>query len=156
MRRAAYSSFPWKWKLLMKTSAGILIVYKGKGLLAHSTNSPWWRSYTPPKGGIEPGESLESAASREVYEEVGVLIDPSYLKESVKVEYRSPKGELYKVVHLFVHRIQSLSEIGLKDEHVPFSQLQREEVDEAKFMDAEEAGKKLLPRYVDYVIPHLM
>jgi len=57
---------------MLKTSAGILIVCKSKVLLAHSTNSPWWRSYTPPKGGLELGESEAEAASREVAEEVGI------------------------------------------------------------------------------------
>lgn len=140
---------------MLKTSAGILIVHKHKALLAHSTNSPWWRSYTPPKGGIEKGETPEEAASREVFEEVGILIDQSKLKEKVEVEYRDPRGKLYKVVHLFVHRVESLEEIGLKDEHVPFSQLQREEIDEARFMNAEEIEKKVLPRYLDYILPFL-
>jgi hypothetical protein len=62
---------------------------------------------------------------------------------------------LYKVVHLFVHRISSYEEIGLVDDHVPFSQLQREEVDEAKFMNSEEIEKKILPRYLDYILPFL-
>ena len=69
------------------------------------------------------------------------------------MEYRNPSGHLYKTVHLFVHRISSYEEIGLKDEHVPFSQLQREEVDEARFMEIEEVEKKILPRYLEYVLP---
>ena len=140
---------------MLKTSAGILILCNEKALLAHSTNAPWWRSYTPPKGGLELEESLEQAASREVFEEVGILVDPSVLKECVEVEYRHPNGRLYKIVHLFIHRINDLEQIGLKDDHVPFSQLQREEVDEARFMSAEEVEKKILPRYLDYVLPLL-
>ena len=71
---------------MLKRSAGILIIHKDRALLAHSTNSPWWRSYTPPKGGVEKGESLEEAASREVMEEVGIFIDPTLLKDKVDVE----------------------------------------------------------------------
>ena len=138
---------------MLKTSAGILILCKDKALLAHSSNSPWWRSYTPPKGGVEKGETIAEAASREVFEEVGILISPDVLKDSIQVEYRDPKGKLHKIVHLFVHRIKDYHEIGLKDEHVPFSQLQREEIDEAKFMSLEEVEKKLLPRYTDYILP---
>jgi ADP-ribose pyrophosphatase YjhB (NUDIX family) len=140
---------------MLKRSAGILIIHKDRALLAHSTNSPWWRSYTPPKGGVEKNESLEEAASREVMEEVGIFIDPTLLKDKVDVEYRNPRGDLFKIVHLFVHRIENLEEIGLKDDHVPFSQLQREEVDEARFIPAQEVSKKLLPRYVDYIMPLL-
>jgi 8-oxo-dGTP pyrophosphatase MutT (NUDIX family) len=140
---------------MLKTSAGILIVYQHKALLAHSTNSPWWRSYTPPKGGIEKDESLEEAAAREVEEEVGIKIDPASLHIKVDVDYLNPRGVLYKRVHLFVYYIKSLEEIGLTDEHVPVFQLQREEIDEARFMDAEEVEKKILPRYLEYVLPFL-
>jgi ADP-ribose pyrophosphatase YjhB (NUDIX family) len=140
---------------MLKTSAGILILHKRKALLAHSTNSPWWRSYTPPKGGLEKDETPAEAASREVFEEVGILIDHNKLKEKVEVEYRDPRGKLYKIVHLFIHRIESYEEVGLSDDHVPFSQLQREEIDEAKFMSIEEVEKKILPRYLDYILPFL-
>lgn len=136
----------------MKISAGILFVLNDKVLLAHSTNSPWWCSYTPPKGGVEKGESLQQAASREVHEEVGIYIDPDMLNEKIDVEYRTPSGKLYKIVHLFIHRIKSLHEIGLADEHIPFSNLQKEEIDEAKFMDIENVKKKLLPRYLPHIL----
>lgn len=135
----------------IKVSAGILILYKDKILLAHGTNSPWWKSYTPPKGGLEQGESPVQAASREVKEEVGISIDPEVLKENLIVEYSTPTGKKYKIVHLFIHRIDSLAEIGLQDEHIPFSQLQREEIDEAKFMDWNEVQKKILPRYLPQI-----
>jgi ADP-ribose pyrophosphatase YjhB (NUDIX family) len=140
---------------MLKTSAGILILYQQKALLAHSTNSPWWRSYTPPKGGLEPGENLAEAASREVQEEVGIKVDPALLSEKIEVEYRNPRGAVYKIVHLFIHRIKMLEEIGLTDEHVPVFQLQREEIDEARFMNVDEIEKKLLPRYTEYILPYL-
>ena len=140
---------------MLKTSAGILIVHQDKLLLAHSTNSPWWRSYTPPKGGIEKGETSEEAASREVYEEVGIFIHPDQLDEKVDVEYRNPKGKLYKIVHLYIYKISSYKEIGLDSGQVPFSQLQLEEIDEARFMNREEVEKKVLPRYLDYVLNYI-
>ena len=140
---------------MLKTSAGILIICEKKALLAHSTNSPWWRSYTPPKGGIEAGETPAEAASREVHEEVGILIDPSLLGERIEIPYIDRKGKKYKIVHLFVYRINAFEDIGLESDHVPFSQLQREEIDEAKFMDIAEAEKKLLPRYTEHVLPLL-
>ena len=139
--------------MMLKKSAGILIVCKDRVLLAHSTNSPWWRSYTPPKGGLEGDESPAEAASREVEEEVGIKIPSDKLNKMVDVEYRNPKGTLYKIVHMFVHRIESYEEIGVpEDGHVPFSKLQREEIDEARFLNREETEKKVLPRYLDYVL----
>ena len=35
------------------------------------------------------------------------------------------------------------------------TKLQRDEVDEAKFMNIEELEKKLLPRYIEYITPYL-
>ena len=138
---------------MLKKSAGILILCNNKALLAHSTNSPWWRSYTPPKGGIEDGESLEEAASREVEEEVGINIDPSLSSECVDVQYKNIKGNVYKIVHMFIHRVNSYESINVpSDGHIPFSQLQREEIDEARFLNREEIEKKILPRYLEYVL----
>lgn len=137
----------------MKKSAGILFIYDKKALLVHSTNASWWQSYTPPKGGIESNESSKEAASREVKEEIGIYIDPSILDENVLVEYKTPTGKIYKTVHIFIYRIKDLSEIGLTDEHVPFSMLQHEEIDEAKFLGIDDIKKKLMPRYLPYILP---
>lgn len=98
---------------------------------------------------------MEEAAAREVEEEVGIKIDSASLHIKVDVDYLNSKGALYKRVHLFVYYIKSLEEIGLTDEHVPVFQLQREEIDEARFMDATEVEKKILPRYLEYVLPFL-
>ena len=140
---------------MLKISAGILFLCGHRALLAHSTKSPWWRSYTPPKGGVEKGETLEHPASREVFEEIGIRIDPSLLKEHIIVEYRDRHNKLYKKVVLFVYRIYRYSEIGLEYNYVPHSQLQLEEIDEARFMTFEEAERKLLPRYLEYLKPFL-
>jgi len=40
-------------------------------------------------------------------------------------------------------------EIGLKNEILPQSMLQIEEINDAKFMDYEEASVRILPRYMD-------
>ena len=102
----------------------------------------------PPKGTIEKDEDLREAASREVEEEVGIRISPSLLKEPSKIEYRSLSGDLYKVVYVFVHKIDSLSQIGLVDEVVNINNLQKEEIDDAKFMTISELEKKAHPRYI--------
>ena len=53
---------------------------------------------------------------------------------------------------MFIYRIDSYDEIGVpEDGHVIFTNLQREEIDEAKFLSREEAEKKVLPRYLEYI-----
>jgi hypothetical protein len=70
----------------------------------------------------------------------------------VDVEYRNLKGKLYKIVHMFVYRVKDYAEIGVpEDGHVPFANLQREEIDEAKFLSRDEIAKKVLPRYLEYI-----
>ena len=123
--------------------------------MCHATNSSWWKSYTPPKGKIEKGEMIQHTASREVLEEIGIDIPWNSLKEKIIVDYKNSKGKLYKQVHLFIHKIELLSDIGLESENVPSHQLQLDEIDEAKFMTLEEIEIRALPRYVDYLIPYL-
>lgn len=133
----------------MKVSAGVAIIYKNKMLLAHPKSASWYRTYTPPKGGIEPGESDIDAAVRETKEEVGISVNKADLKAPIEVFYNNPKGVTYKKVILFPLVIKKVSEIGLKEEKVPLSQLQLEEVDDARFMSPDEFKERVLPRYYE-------
>jgi len=136
----------------VKISAGILFVLnEEKVLLVHATNAKWWYQYGPPKGHVEDGESFEIAASRETKEEVGIDIDPNQLDEMITIEYTSKNGKKYKIVKLFIYKISSLEEIGLENDLIPFSMLQHEEVDHAKFMTLEECEKRVLPRFLPYI-----
>ncbi len=46
--------------------------------------SPWW--YTP-GGGVEPGETPQQAAARELAEETGLVVEPAALGEQVFENY---------------------------------------------------------------------
>ena len=128
-----------------KESAGLVIIYNGMVLLAHTTGRKWWGSYGIPKGGIEPGESRMDAAIRETKEEVGLdiprsMIDPNprtYVLTSRKYKYT-------KTVYWYTVRVDDLRQIGMKDLVVPKSQLQLEEVDWAGFMPLTEAKKRAM------------
>lgn len=127
-------------------SAGIAIICQGKMLLCHSTSAKWFGSFMPPKGSIEEGESEAEAACRETLEEVGIDIKPEMLGEKHTIKYLRGMS-LYKEVYIFEYRIESLDKIGLGGEIIPEEMLQLEEIDEAKFMDREEASVRILPRY---------
>ena len=138
----------------MKESAGISIILGNKKILmARPRNAKMWERYTPPKGNIESGESVETAASRETKEEVGIYISPSSLDRSKMaiIDYDDRKGKIYKRVYLFEYRISTLSEIGLDSEILPENMLQKEEISDARFMDYEECKKKSLKRYIKYI-----
>jgi len=128
-----------------KQSAGLAIIYNGMVLLGHTTGRGWYGSYGIPKGGIEKGESRLDAAIRETYEEIGIkvprsLIDPTEYTFAVT----SRKQEYNKIVYYYIVKINSLSQIGLKDLKVPKSQLQVEEIDWAGFISYKEAQRRIM------------
>ena len=131
--------------MITKQSAGLAIIYNGLILLGHTTGRGWYGSYGIPKGGIEEGEDKMSTAIRETLEEVGVkvprnLIDPN--EHTFVVTSREHK--INKTVYYYIVKIDSLSQIGLKELKIPKSQLQVEEIDWAGFLSYTEASKRIM------------
>ena len=139
----------------MERSAGIAIIYNGKILMAHATNAPWYRSWMPPKGKIEEGETEEEAACREVEEECGISIDPVMLGKRHVIPYtKGTGGKKFKEVYIFEFRINSLGDVGIPSlikGEIPKYMLQEEEVSDARFMDYEECQVRALPRYIPMI-----
>ena len=102
----------------------------------------------PPKGGIEEKEDEVMAACRETFEEVGIKIYPHQLGKKHTIYYTRAKM-VFKEVVVFECYIDSLEEIGVKTDILPQSMLQLVEVNDAKFMDYDEACVRILPRYQD-------
>ncbi len=57
---------------IIMVGSGVLLVREGQVLLQRRKDNRLWGI---PGGSLEPGESLEEAAIRETYEEVGLVID---------------------------------------------------------------------------------
>ena len=114
-------------------------------LLGHTTGRGWYGSYGIPKGGIEEGEDKISAAIRETYEEVGIKVPRSLIDKTEHVfVVTSRKHKYNKTVSYFTVKINSLSQLGLKDLKIPKSQLQTEEIDWAGFLPYNEAAKRIM------------
>jgi 8-oxo-dGTP pyrophosphatase MutT (NUDIX family) len=133
----------------MKKSCGIIVLYNDKILLCHPTKSKWTGTYGVPKGRIEIGEEIIDCAVREFFEETGIKINKSVLNSSTIIQYRNYQTqEIYKELHLYIHRINHLSEIGLELEIIPQIQLQQSEIDWCGFLTKEEASIKIFPKQI--------
>jgi 8-oxo-dGTP pyrophosphatase MutT (NUDIX family) len=136
-------------------SAGILFICGTKCLLAHSTSSRRVGSWMPPKGHLEPGESIEQAAIREVEEEIGWSVRGAFLKDFFDVPYIDQSGKLHKTVRIYVVRIENED----PEKNGPMlrrtGDLQREEVDQIRWCNIEDVKLLALPRYVDLIIKQL-
>ena len=129
----------------IKSTAGIAVVYDNKILLVHPTNSSWVKpTLGIPKGRVELGENLITAALREFSEEVGIfLADHQLDKEIHQIDMYDTSNKQTGALSYLVYRISELSEIGLTSLIVPKTQLQQEEVDWAGFIDIKEAYAKV-------------
>ena len=138
--------------MALKRSAGIAIIWNGQILLSHATGSPWHKSYSIIKGGIEEGESIEAAAIREFGEETGHKLSAAIISKVRNAPMLNVQNTT-KVLTALIIEIQDPSEIGLettttsKTVHTvyPKADLQLEEIDWAGFVDLEEAKSRMAP-----------
>jgi ADP-ribose pyrophosphatase YjhB (NUDIX family) len=88
----------------IKLSAGLAIIQNGSILLGHPTGSKWYGTYSIPKGEVEKGEDLLTAAIRETREEIGLSIDPKDVKDTEprNIDYKDKSGKVYKRVYYFI------------------------------------------------------
>ena len=105
----------------MKAAGGV-VVRDGRVLLVHR---PDYDDWSFPKGKLDPGESFEDAALREVEEETGLRC--RLVRELPEVRYRDRRGRP-KVVRYW--EMDTLSES-------PFEP--NDEVDELRWLDVGEA-----------------
>jgi 8-oxo-dGTP diphosphatase len=132
----------WKDKNGVKISAGIVVIQDNKILLVHPTGSPWWGTYSIPKGEVDKKEDILDAAIRETLEETGIKIKKKHIDHNLDgvINYTDNKGKIYKKVYYFVAFPKKVIFPG--DFH-----LQYEEVDWAGFLPHDQAKRKIFGRF---------
>lgn len=135
----------------MKHSAGLAIIYDKKLLLVHPTRAPWKGMYGIPKGGLDKNESVQDAAIRETFEEIGFKADKNKVYNALQQDifYQNKKGKKYKRLTFFEYHISEneLKEMGIAGDKlvIPKSRLQLDEVDWAGFMSEKSLKSNMLP-----------
>jgi 8-oxo-dGTP diphosphatase len=102
-------------------AAGGVVVRDGRLALVHR---PRYDDWTLPKGKLDPGESFEDAALREVAEETGLRC--RLVRELPAIEYEVRKGP--KIVRYWLMEVEA---------ETPF--VPDEEVDQVRWVDPQEA-----------------
>jgi bis(5'-nucleosidyl)-tetraphosphatase len=105
-----------------REAAGVL-VYRDDGaeprflMLRASARGHW----TPPKGHLDPGESFDAAALREVEEETGIRADQLELvtgfRRELRYQVEAPGGWVPKRVVYQLGRLTAAAEVRLSGEH---------------------------------------
>ena len=126
----------------MTESAGLLIIYKNKMLLAHPVKKRLkYGTYTIPKGKLEEGETHLEAAIRETKEEIGIDIDVNLIDKTPHIiNYTDEDGVIYKKLTYFLVYPKERIRISKK-------KLGKNEVDWAGFIDKSEAMMRIFWRF---------
>jgi 8-oxo-dGTP diphosphatase len=74
-------------------------------LIAQRAQAPWQGAFSLPGGVVEIGETLEAAAARELYEEVGVEADITHFVEHIEpISREGGRVRAHFVIAVFVAR----------------------------------------------------
>ncbi len=118
-------------------SAGGVVVRQVAGRREVAVIRPHGRNSTAlPKGHVDPGETPEGAARREVLEETGLQVRPAGKLGDVRYVYRFQQRTIFKVVSFFLFHWEA-GEVG------QISEAMRKEVDAAWWIPLEDAAAHL-------------
>ncbi len=90
--------------MIKATSCGGVVIYRGKILVLFKSYRNRYEGWVLPKGTVEPGETFEETALREVHEETGVqaqIVD--YIGKS-SYSFTVAEGVVDKEVHWYLMR----------------------------------------------------
>lgn len=107
--------------LLYDEDARLLLIKRGR--------QPGLGQWSLPGGRVEPGESLDAAVVREVFEETGLVVTPGRVVGEVRRP--APDDEIYAITDIAVHRVGGTLRPG-------------DDADDARFVDGAELSQLVL------------
>jgi ADP-ribose pyrophosphatase YjhB (NUDIX family) len=84
-------------------AGGVLTDSAGRVLLVRRGHAPYAGTWSLPSGRAEPGETVRAAATREVFEETGLVVEVDDLLGVVRRQ--DPAGTVHYEIHDFACRI---------------------------------------------------
>ncbi|MFS2041695.1 NUDIX hydrolase [Agrobacterium tumefaciens] len=94
------------------TLAASAVIFDGQKriLLVQRANPPDEGCWTLPGGRVDPGETLELAATREVFEETGLVV--RIMRELGKLHVPDGKGGIYEIHDFLAEKISGEASAG--------------------------------------------
>ncbi len=127
---------------LHRLGAGVLVVRDDAVLLTHHVRPGVFDYWSPPGGGVHPGEDIETAARREAFEETGLRIEPVRL---LYVEQLLGRGSGTHHTKLWFLGEIAASDVG-RALHVGHDEAVTEMIVEARYVPrAELASRQVFP-----------
>lgn len=126
-------------------SSGGIVVFGNAILLLKKYNGDW----VLPKGRVEPGETIEDAATREVMEETRVKAEIITYLGYIKYKFRSMKEEhrlVRKTVHWYLMKAKNMNAVPQRSEG--FVDVKFVHIDRAKTLLKYRDEKKIIDRAV--------
>lgn len=91
-------------------ASGVVIDTHGRILLVLRTNDPEAGHWTVPGGRVDPGETLEEAAAREVAEETGIIVDVG--REVWSLTQPAGGGDVYEIHDFLAYPVGGILRAG--------------------------------------------
>lgn len=129
-------------------SSGGIVVFGNAILLLKKYNGDW----VLPKGRVEPGETLEEAAIREVMEETKVKADTIAYLGYIKYKFRSMKEEhrtIKKTVHWYLMKAKNMNAVPQRSEG--FVDVKFVHMDRVKTILKYRDEKKIIDRAIEAI-----
>lgn len=98
------------------TSCGGIVIYRGKILVLYKNFYDHYHGWVLPKGTVEPGESHEQTAVREVKEEGGSNAEVVKFIGSTHYTFRAGTEEIVKTVHWYLMKTNAFFSKPQKEE----------------------------------------